>query len=85
MNKTYAQRRAQSVVNNLWLVQKSIESPEWLQNPSRVFEAMRAVQDLLKELRRDLVDEMHADGATWEEIGAAMGTTRQYAWQTFSS
>lgn len=47
---------------------------------------LRAAHDLMRaaaELRELLVEDARAEGLTWEQIGAALRTTRQGAWLTF--
>jgi hypothetical protein len=39
----------------------------------------------LEKLEADLVRHARAGGRSWTEIAAALGTTRQAAWQRFAS
>ena len=45
--------------------------------------AARAVREAAEALEQALVDESRAAGATWSEIGAAYGMTKQAAQQRF--
>jgi len=84
MHSSHLKRRSQTAANLMWEVQKLVSTDDWLNTPERAFTLLRRLDEELRELRRDVVDELHADGATWDEIGVAMGTSRQYAWQTYS-
>jgi hypothetical protein len=51
-------------------------------------EALRRVQgalDMLEQAERSLVAGAREDGCTWEDVGEAMGTTRQAASQRFGA
>lgn len=47
--------------------------------------AVRLVELAANQVRRAIVDEARTGGYTWEEIGDALGTTRQAAQQRFSA
>jgi hypothetical protein len=46
--------------------------------------SVRLVELAADQARRAIVTEARADGWTWQEIGDALGTTRQNAQQRFS-
>ena len=49
---------------------------------------IRAAQERLAaadQHLRDTVKEMTAKGTTWAEVGEALGTTRQAAWERFNT
>ncbi len=55
--------------------------------PSNPLEALRELahgEAELGRLRRASMSAARADGATWEQIGEALGMTRQSAWEYFS-
>ena len=55
--------------------------------PSNPLDALRALtvgEAELDRLRRSTVRAARAAGATWDEIGEALGMTRQSAWEFFS-
>lgn len=52
-------------------------------DPASRLAAARAVRESAEELEQALVDEARAGGATWSEIGAAYGMTKQAAQQRF--
>ena len=58
-----------------------------LADPIRDLKELATVERQMNELaskRIRLVAAAQAHGATWESIGAALGTTRQSAWETYS-
>lgn len=57
------------------------------QLPSDPLEGLREIarsETELDRLRRDYVRAARAASATWEQIGEALGMTRQSAWEQFS-
>ena len=48
----------------------------------RIREAQHQVDEAERELR-EAVRAARADGATWEEIGDALGVKKQTAWERF--
>ena len=53
-------------------------------NPLDALRALTAGEAELDRLRRSTVRAARAAGATWDEIGEALGMTRQSAWEYFS-
>lgn len=47
--------------------------------------AARTMTELAQQTLQHLVEEARAAGHTWQEIGDALGTTRQAAFQRFGS
>lgn len=45
--------------------------------------AARTMTDLAQRTLQALVDESRSEGHTWQQIGDALGTTRQAAFQRF--
>ena len=59
-----------------------------LADPTQDLKELAAVERQMDELagrRIRLVAAAQAHGATWEAIGAALGTTRQSAWETYGA
>ena len=52
---------------------------------SAVFMHIRVIENDLKELLRAVVDDMRDSGASWTDVGEALGMSRQAAWEKFSS
>ena len=52
-------------------------------SPLDALGASHTIHRALAHWQTDLVREALAGGASWEEIGAALGTTRQAAWARF--
>ena len=53
-------------------------------DPMEVLRLAGTYQRYLFEIQDKAVRAARAQGRTWEEIGEAVGTTRQAAWQRFS-
>ena len=53
-------------------------------DPMEVLRLAGTYQRYLFEVQDKAVRAARAQGRTWEEIGEAVGTTRQAAWQRFS-
>ena len=53
-------------------------------DPMEVLRMAGTYQRYLFEVQDKAVRAARAQGRTWEEIGEAVGTTRQAAWQRFS-
>lgn len=53
-------------------------------DPMEVIRLAGTYQRYLFEVQDKAVRAARAQGRTWEEIGEAVGTTRQAAWQRFS-
>jgi hypothetical protein len=54
---------------------------------SQLLEALAPTEETLEAVRRDLqtkIDILRKRGASWERIGAALGISRQAAWERFS-
>jgi len=51
--------------------------------PVQLLHDARWLQDTVDKAMRQLVDDARADGATWQQIGDALGTTRQAAQMRF--
>jgi len=57
------------------------------QLPSDPLDALRELsrrESELGRLRREVIGSARAAGATWEEVGAALGMSRQAAWEYYS-
>lgn len=55
--------------------------------PSDPLDALREItrsETELDRLRRDCIRAARTAGATWDQIGAALGVTRQSAWEHYS-
>lgn len=55
--------------------------------PSDPLEALRELSRIdgeLEQLRRDRVAVARSQGATWDQIGASLGVSRQSAWEYFT-
>ena len=53
-------------------------------NPLDALRELTSSEHELERLRREAVRAARADGATWEQIGEVLGTTRQSAWEYFT-
>lgn len=49
-----------------------------------VFGFLRSVEDVHEDLLRAVVADMRSNGASWTDVGYAMGVSRQAAWERFS-
>jgi hypothetical protein len=57
------------------------------QLPRDPLEALRELSQReaqLGRLRREAIEAARAQGATWEQVGAALGVSRQAAWEYYS-
>jgi ATP-dependent Clp protease ATP-binding subunit ClpX len=55
-------------------------------NEERLLEDLREIRHVRQRLDRDeaeIVDLLRAKGYTWEQIGGALGVTRQSAWEKY--
>jgi hypothetical protein len=48
-----------------------------------LFSWMRGLERDLDDLRRLVVADLRADGASWSEVGELLGVTRQAAWERY--
>jgi len=56
--------------------------------PQEPLEALRVLTDSeheLNQIRRKQVIAARANGASWQQIGDALGVTRQSAWESFTA
>lgn len=56
----------------------------WRSDPMRVLSGIQHSHRLLEQWQRRAVREARDQGATWDDIGAACGVSRQAAWERFS-
>jgi hypothetical protein len=59
-----------------------------IKRPPSPLEILRASQDVVEVIERErerLVQEARALGASWEDIGRALGITKQSAWKQYRS
>jgi uncharacterized NAD(P)/FAD-binding protein YdhS len=61
-----------------------IAAHELPSDPLDALRALTASEAELERLRRNAVRAARAAGATWDQIGDALGMTRQSAWEYFS-
>lgn len=58
---------------------------DWLERPlDFLVELNKCTQTLVHDLTRQAVDTAREQGRTWEEIGGALGISRQAAWERFA-
>jgi hypothetical protein len=60
------------------------EVGDWEQRPIEGIELAHRVELALDKLLRDQVRRARSSGCSWTEIGRALGTTKQSAWERFS-
>lgn len=53
-------------------------------SPLLALAATRALRDRLADTERSLVAEALSEGASWEDVAAALGVSRQAAWRKFA-
>lgn len=59
---------------------------EWEQRPlDFLTELTKCTQGLVENLERTAVTAARAQGRTWDEIGKALGVSRQAAWGRFAA
>ena len=56
----------------------------WDDRPIEGIELAHGVEQALDKLLREQVRRARANGCSWTEIGRALGTTKQSAWERFS-
>ena len=64
-------------------VTRALESLRAVADPLIRLDAVRAALEQLEELQASTVAEARAGGATWSEVGAIYGLTKQGAQQRF--
>ena len=57
---------------------------DWDRRPIEGIQVARGVESDLDKLLREQVRQARDDGCSWADIGRALGTTRQSAWERFS-
>lgn len=58
---------------------------EWKEQPLNFLVQLKKCTDtLVDDLTKSAVAEARCQGATWEEVGAALGMSRQAAWERFA-
>jgi hypothetical protein len=75
--RSAGKRTAPAALRQTW--ERSTQDP----SPVAALEASRALYRGLSSWQAALVAEALDHGATWEELGVALGTTRQAAWARF--
>ena len=53
-------------------------------NPLGVLKGLRSALRVVESKLSEAVQEARRQGLTWEQIGEALGTSRQAAWERFS-
>ncbi len=64
-------------------VAKALERLSQAPDPLSRLATIRTTQDALEQMARAAADEARAAGATWKQIGAIYGTSKQAAQQRF--
>jgi len=64
-------------------VSKALSTLAALPDPLERLDAIRGAREALEQLAQDAVDEARASGATWKQIGALYGISKQAAQQRF--
>ncbi|MDE0215597.1 MAG: hypothetical protein OXN79_03340 [bacterium] len=62
-----------------------IAADELSADPLEALRELALSEPELERLRRDKVLEARAAGATWEQVGKALGVSRQSAWEYFTA
>ena len=62
-----------------------IATDELPANPLDALRELTRREGILDELRRERVMAARAAGASWEQVGEALGMSRQSAWEYFSA
>ncbi|HEX6888759.1 MAG TPA: hypothetical protein VF143_11685 [Candidatus Nanopelagicales bacterium] len=62
---------------------KAVESLSAIKSPLTRLDTVRAARESLEALEAQTVREARADGATWGDIGAIYGVSKQAAQQRF--
>jgi hypothetical protein len=57
---------------------------DWGAHPLEGIREARGVERALDKLLREQVHQARAAGCSWTEVGAALGTSKQAAWERFS-
>jgi hypothetical protein len=57
---------------------------DWAHQPLVGVRGVRGVERALEKVLRDQVGRARASGCSWTEIGEALGTSKQAAWERFS-
>jgi uncharacterized NAD(P)/FAD-binding protein YdhS len=57
---------------------------DWDQRPLDGLREARGIERALDKVMRDAVRRARESGCSWTEVGDALGTTKQAAWERFS-
>jgi hypothetical protein len=57
---------------------------DWEHKPIEGIQTAHGIERALDKLLREQVSRARANGCSWTEIGTALGTTKQSAWERFS-
>jgi uncharacterized NAD(P)/FAD-binding protein YdhS len=58
---------------------------DWDQRPLEGLRAARGIERALDKVMRDAVRRAREAGCSWTDVGDALGTSKQAAWERFSS
>lgn len=70
---------------NLTVVSVLVAAKDLPQDPLSALRVLSASEHELERIRRKQVIAARAAGASWQQIGDALGVTRQSAWESFTA